>query len=126
MKGVITSVAIFLVMLIGIFFSINYLNKVCTKLEASTIQIEKDIEGHSWDTAYDNSLNFLKEWTKYSHKVSMFSNHAEIDNVNNEIWKLTQYTKCKNEEESLASAHVIKFLLKHIVDMEKVNSENIF
>ena len=102
MKGVITSLTIFLVMVIGIFFSINYLNKVCTKLEVSTVQIEKDIEAHSWDKAYDDSLNFLKEWDKYSHKISIFSDHAEIDNVNNEIWKLTQYAKCKNEEESLA------------------------
>lgn len=126
MKGVITSLTIFFVMLIGIFFSINYLNKVCAKLEVSAVQIEKDIDAHSWDNAYNDSLNFLKDWDKYSHKISIFSDHVEIDNVNNEIWKLTQYTKCKNEEESSASAHALKFLLKHIADREKVNSENIF
>jgi len=126
MKGVIISLTIFVIMFIGIFFSINYLNKICTKLEVSAVQIEKDITAHSWDKAYDDSLDFLKQWDKYSDRVSMFSNHAEIDNVNNEIWKLTQYTKCKNEEEALASAHVIKFLLKHIVDMERVNPQNIF
>lgn len=125
MKGLITSLSIFFIMLIGIFFSINYLNKICTKLEVSAVQIEKDITSHSWDKAYDNSLDLLNQWDKYSDKVSMFSNHAEIDNVNNEIWKLTQYTKCEDEEESLASTHVIKFLLKHIIDMERVNPQNI-
>jgi hypothetical protein len=113
-------------MLIGIFFSINYLNKICAKLEVSAVQIEKDINAHLWDKAYDDSLGFLKEWDKYSHKISIFSDHVEIDNVNNEIWKLTQYTKCKNEEESLASAQVLKFLLRHIPEREMVNSDNIF
>lgn len=126
MKGVIISLTIFIIMFIGVFFSINYLNKICTKLEISTVQIEKDITAHSWDKAYDSSLDFLKQWDKLSDKVSIFSHHAEIDNVNNEVWKLTQYTKCKNEEEALASTHVIKFLLKHIVDMERVNPQNIF
>lgn len=126
MKGVITSITIFLVMVIGIFFSINYLNKVCTKLEALDTQIEKDIGSNSWDKAYDNSLIFLNQWDKYSSKISIFSDHAEIDNINNELWKLTQYAKCKDEEESLASVTTIKFLLRHIVDMERVNTQNIF
>lgn len=126
MKSVITSLTIFFVMIVGIFFSINYLNKICAKLEVSMVQIEKDIDGHLWDKAYDDSLNFLEEWKKSSHKISFFSDHIEIDNVNNELWKLTQYTKCKNEEESLASAHVVKFLLKHIPEREMVNTDNVF
>ena len=126
MKGFIVSITIFIAMIIGIFFSINYLNKVCAKLETLNVQIERDIESSSWDRAYSNSLTFLNEWKKVSPKVSIFTSHAEIDNVNNELWKLTQYTKCRNEEESLASANVLKFLLNHIVDMEKANTQNIF
>ncbi|MCT8975856.1 DUF4363 family protein [Clostridium sp. CX1] len=113
-------------MLIGIFFSINYLNKVCTKLDNLNKEIEISIENKSWTKAYDNSIKFLNQWDNYSRKISIFVNHAEIDNINSELWKLTQYTKCKTEEEALASSHVIKFLLEHIVNLEKVNAENIF
>lgn len=126
MKGVIISISIFFVMLIGIFFSINYLNKVCTKLDNLNKEIEISIENKSWTKAYDNSIKFLNQWDNYSRKISIFVNHAEIDNINSELWKLTQYTKCKTEEEALASSHVIKFLLEHIVNLEKVNAENIF
>ncbi|MDW8800712.1 DUF4363 family protein [Clostridium sp. A1-XYC3] len=126
MKGVIISISIFFVMLIGIFFSINYLNKVCTKLDNLNKEIEISIENKSWTKAYDNSIKFLNQWDNYSRKISIFVNHAEIDNINSELWKLTQYTKCKAEEEALASSHVIKFLLEHIVNLEKVNAENIF
>lgn len=126
MRSIIISLTIFFVMILCIFFSINYLNKICAKLEVLNAQIETNINDKSWSKAYENSLQFLNDWDKYSHKVSIFTNHAEIDNVNNELWKLTQYTKCKNEEESLASSHVIRFLLEHIVKLEKVNMENLF
>lgn len=126
MKGVVISISIFFIMLLGTFFSINYLNKVCTKLDNLNKEIETNIRDNAWDKAYDNSLKFLNQWDDYSHKVSIFVNHAEIDNINSELWKLTQYTKCKTEDEALASSHVIKFLLEHIVNLEKVNMENIF
>lgn len=126
MKSIVASFIIFIVMVISIFFSINYLNQVCTKLEGLDIQIERNIDNGDWTKAYDNSLKFLKQWDNYSKKISVFVDHEEIDNINNELWKLTQYTKVKNKDESLASNHVIKFFLDHIADMEKVNLQNIF
>ncbi|MCS4464474.1 DUF4363 family protein [Clostridium botulinum] len=51
--------------------------------------------------------------------MSMVTNHSEIDNINIELWKLTQYVKCESEDESLASIHAVKFLLEHIMQMEK-------
>lgn len=126
MKNIITSFVIFIAIMLSAIFSIRYLNGVCIKLEGLSMQIENNIQSNEWNKAYNNSLKFLNEWDKYSKKVSVFTHHAEIDNINNELWKLTQYTKEKNKDESLASAHVIKFYLKHIVEMEKVNLQNIF
>lgn len=126
MKNIVISFAIFIAVMLSAIVSIRYLNNVCSKLEGLSIQIENNIQSSDWNKAYSNSLKFLNEWDRYSKKVSVFVHHAEIDNVNSELWKLTQYTKEKNKDESLASAHVIKFLLKHIVELERVNLQNIF
>ncbi len=126
MRNVLTSFLLFIAMIITIVFSISYLNNICKNLQSINTQIEKSIENNSWDEAYDSSLNFLNKWDNYSHNISIFVNHAELDNINIELWKLTQYVKCHDKEEALASNHVLKFLLKHIVNMEKVNLENIF
>lgn len=126
MKNILVSFTIFIAMILAVMFSMNYLSNVSAKLESLDTQIENNIQNDEWNKAYDNSLKFLNEWNKYSKKVSIFTHHAELDNINIEIWKLTQYTKCQTKDESLASAHVIKLLLKHIVEMEKVNSQNIF
>lgn len=126
MKNIIASFALFITVMLIVVFSINYLETVCTKLEGLDVQIENNIKNDEWNKAYNNSIKFLNEWHDYSKTVSIFTHHAEIDNINMELWKLTQYTKCQTKDESLASAHVVKLLLNHIVEMEKVNSQNIF
>lgn len=126
MRNLFAALIIFISMFLSLVFSINYLNQTCSKLDTLNIQIEKSIESNSWDEAYNKSLKLLDNWDNCTRKISIFVNHAEIDNINNEIWKLTQYTKCHTKDEALASNHVIKFLLKHILNMEKVNIQNIF
>lgn len=126
MKNVIISFTIFICMLILSMFSVMYLNKICNELQALDATIENQVNSASFDTAYKTSVEFLNKWNKYSNTISVFVNHAEIDNINNELWKLTQYTKCENKDESLASTHVLKFFLEHIANMEKVNIQNIF
>lgn len=126
MKNIIASFALFIIVMLTVIFSINYLGNVCNKLEVLDVQIENNIKNDEWNKAYSNSIKFLDEWHDYSKKVSIFTHHAEIDNINIELWKLTQYTKCQTKDESLASAHVIKLLLNHLVELEKVNSQNIF
>ena len=125
MKNVLYSFIIFIILLMSVFFSINYLNNACNSLEALDTSLETLIEGSSWDNAYDTSLQLMDNWDNYSKVITIFVNHAEIDNINNELWKLTQYTKFKNRDESMASVHTIKFYLGHIREMEKVNIQNI-
>ncbi|MBC2581535.1 DUF4363 family protein [Clostridium sp. DJ247] len=126
MKSILTAFIIFIIMLTTMFFSTRYLSKVCSNLKNLNTQIERDIDKDDWNSAYNHSLKFLNQWDKYSKRISIFVNHTEIDNINNELWKITQYTKVKNKDESLASNHVIKFYLDHIEDLEKVNLQNIF
>lgn len=126
MKNIIISFSIFILLIISVIFSINYLDTTCRRLLQLDNKIETSIDSKSWDGAYRYSLEFKKEWDKSSKYISIFTSHAEIDNIYNELWRLTQYTKTKNEEDSLASVHVIKYLLHHIVNMEQINIQNLF
>ena len=88
-------------------------------------ELEELVSSESWEKAYCKALELFNDWQDNHFVISMVINHSEIDNINNELWKLTQYVKCKSEDESLASIHVVKFLLEHIIKMEKINIENI-
>lgn len=126
MRNVIISISIFIIMVVAIFFSINYLNKVSSNLQTLNDKLEQQISNDKWDTAYNTSLDYTKKWDKYCNVIKIFVNHQEIDNIEMELWKLPQYVKERTKDEALASVHVLKFLMNHISDLEKVNIQNIF
>ncbi|ENK1244119.1 DUF4363 family protein [Clostridium sporogenes] len=107
---------------------VNYsfkLNSTCKGFINQCNELEELVTSNSWEKAYGKSLELFDGWQNKHFVISIVINHSEIDNINNELWKLTQYVKCKSKDESLASIHVVKFLLEHIVKMEKINIENI-
>lgn len=113
-------------MLIFVFFSINYLNKTSLNLQKLNDAMEQYVTEDNWDKAYKASMSFANEWKKHSTIIKAFVNHQEIDNVELELWKLPQYIKEETKDEALASIHILKFLLSHISNLEKVNMQNIF
>lgn len=125
MKSVLSSFILLVIMLFFMFFSVKYLGKTCYALTSDASTLEAQISKESWDKAYKTSLKFMKDWKEDSKLVSIFVHHQEIDDINNEVWKLTQHVKCENKDEALASIHAIKFLISHIIDLEKINIQNL-
>ena len=126
MKSVIVSLIISATMITSISFSINYLNKATQKLERLNDEIEQNITDGNWDKAYKTTIEFTEKWKDYSKQIKLFLNHQEIDNIEIELRKLPQYIKEKTKDESLASTYVLKFLLDHIAELEKIKLQNIF
>lgn len=126
MKTVYTSIILFCILILSIVLSIKYLNRTCDELNNIDSNIEKSINTDAWESTDIYSKQFLNKWEKTSNEISVFVDHKEMDNINVELWKLTQYINCRNKDESLASIHTINFFIKHIKNMEKINFQNIF
>jgi hypothetical protein len=126
MKNVVISLLIFIIMVISIAFSLNYLNKVSDDLGRLNDEIEQYITDNDWDKAYKSSIEYTEKWKDYSEKLKLFVDHQEMDKIEIELWRMPQYIKERNKEESLATVHVLKFLVNHISDLERVNIQNIF
>lgn len=126
MKNMIISFSLFVVMILSMSFSIVYLNKTCKSLLECCDKLEEDISDERWNNIYEDSVDFLHKVQKDSKTLSIFIDHQELDNMSNELYKFTQYTKWENKEESLASLHVVKFYLNHIQELQKINVQNIF
>ena len=124
-KKTIVSIILFIVAITIVTFYSFALNKECTELINQSDTLENLVLSNSWDKAYKQSNKLLKDWQNDDNKISMVINHSEIENIHVELWKFTQYMKMKNEDESLASIHVIKSSLKHIINNEKINIRNI-
>ncbi|MBU3113606.1 DUF4363 family protein [Clostridium lacusfryxellense] len=113
-------------MIIGIFFSVNGINSRCNHLQSLNSKLESYIIEENYQDAYDLSLDYIAEWKKSSKFLTVFIHHEDIDYIDSEILKLTQYIKNKDNSEGLATVHVLKYIVAHIKSHEKVSISNIF
>ena len=126
MKNAYISFSLFIVMIIGIFFSINMINSKCNHLQDLNSTLESYILKGKYNDAYNLSLNYIALWKNNSKFLTLYIHHEDLDHVDNEVLKLTQYIKIRDKSEALATVHVMKYLIDHIKEHEKVSISNIF
>ncbi|MEW9094403.1 MAG: DUF4363 family protein [Clostridiaceae bacterium] len=126
MKNIFISFFIFFCMIVGIVFSLNTLDKIYGDLDNLNSKLEQSIEKEDWEDANLLINEISEKWHEHCNELSIFLNHNEIDNINSELSKLTQYVKYNNKEESMASLYVVKFFFQHTLDLEKISYQNIF
>lgn len=126
MKNVLIAFSLFILMIIGIFLSINVINRHCNHLQNLNSTLESYIIKENYQDAYNLSLDYIAEWEKTSKFLTLYIHHEDIDHLDSELLKLTQYIKMKDNSEGLATVYVLKYLVAHIMSHEKVSISNIF
>ena len=126
MKNVLIAFSLFVIMVVGIFFSVNTINIKCSNLQNLNCTLESYIIKDNYKDAYKLSLVYISEWEKASKLLSVFEHHEDLDHIDSEILKLTQYIKIKDKSEGLATIHNMKYLVDHIMAHEKVSISNVF
>ncbi len=96
MKNVWIAFSLFFLMIIGIFFSVNVINSRCNHLQNLNSTLESYIIKENYQDAYDLSLDYIAEWKKTSKFLTIFIHHEDLDHIDSEILKLTQYIKMKD------------------------------
>lgn len=126
MKNIFVSIILFIMLLLLIILPPRYLSRICGTLTDKTDDIELLVSNENWDDSYILSVQLLESWQEDKNVFTIFAPHDEIDDVNMEIYKLSQYVKSRDKSESLASIHLIKFLVNHLNELNKVSLQNIF
>lgn len=126
MKNILIAFSLFFIMIIGIILSINHINLSCNHLQDLNSTLESYILKENYKEAYNLSLDYIAQWKKDSKFLTIYIHHEDLDHVDNEILKLTQYIKIKDKSEALATVHAMIYLIEHIKQHEKVSISNIF
>lgn len=113
-------------MTICTFLSVNYLKATVRKLDYSAVKVENFLKSNSFEHADKALSEFNKKWNNYCYKISVFTNHNEIDDINSQLQNLSQNIKYKNKEDSMISINTIKSMLASIDEMERVSIYNLF
>lgn len=125
MKNILAAFSLFIIMIIGIFFSSNLITQRCNHLQEVSSSLESYITKEQYSNAYNLSLDYIAQWKKTTKVLAIFIHHEDLDHISNEALKLTQYIKVKDKSEALATVHVMKYLIDHVIDHEKVSISNL-
>ena len=126
MKNILAAFSLFIIMIVGIFLSTKVINNSCTHLQYLNYNLESYIIKDNYEDAYNLSLDYINEWKRVSKFLTIYIHHEDLDHIDNEILKLTQYIKIKDKSEALATVHSMKYLVDHILIHEEVSISNIF
>jgi hypothetical protein len=126
MKNILAAFSLFIIMIIGIFLSTNAINRHCSHLQDLNSTLESYIIKENYEAAYTLSIDYIAQWKKSSKFLTIYIHHEDLDHIDNEILKLTQYIKLNDKSEALATVHSMKYLVDHITDHEDVSISNIF
>ena len=107
-------------------YSFYMLNSSSSKMEKDILAIENSIRKKNWDSAGDNLEKMQKSWSKTKKMWAVMLDHAEIDNIDITLSKLSSYIEMKDLALALAETASLKQYIKHIPEKESANISNIF
>ena len=125
MKNTIISFMLFFSVLAFVIYSNNTLVKFCNKTLELSDEIEIFICEEKWKESYEKSLELKSVISEKFPSISIYINHTDMDNLNIEILKLTQYVKEEDSAEGLATLHIIKCYAEYMKELQEINIINI-
>lgn len=126
MKNLLIALIIFCSLLGFVYYADYTLLKLCENITTSSDKIELSIEEGNWDEARENSNILMELIEENGLIVSVYINHNDFDNLQDEALQLSIYTSCKNNMESLVSVKTLKNSALNLISLHKTNIKNIF
>ncbi len=119
MKRFVTTIVIFVILIILSFFSLAFVVKNETVLEKYLTEMIFLAEQNDMTGALEKSLEFSEKWEKVEPYMIMMVRHNSIDEITIRSSKIASYAKYGNRSDFISEASAIKKLLEHISEDEK-------
>ena len=109
-----------------VIYANNTLSSLCNNIENTCNELEILINDKNWETALIKTDKLITEITDNKRIISLYINHSDFDLLFNETLKLNLYVECKDNSESHASLHILKYTAQNIRALNTPSLENIF
>jgi len=108
------------------FFTNRLLQNDAHILEEKINSVKISTKNKNWETAETEIDSVLKKWPTVESKWALLLDHAEIDNIEEALTKVSEYIEAKNTPLALAELASLKNYINHIPKKESFNLKNIF
>ncbi|WP_051273458.1 DUF4363 family protein [Desulfotruncus alcoholivorax] len=125
MKIYVAVIAVLIVVLAFGVYTVNALESDTQQMMTGFGSLEKDIAAGNWDAAGKGMHQVQNKWSAHKSWWAMVIDHQEIDNIDMAIARVTKYIEQKDRTMASGEASVLKQMLEHIPEKEKINLKNI-
>jgi len=113
--------------LLGFVYYANYtLLNLCEDVITGSEEIEVLIQEGNFEEAHKNSTILMELIEENGLLTSVYIDHNDFDNLQDEALQLSIYTSCKDTTESLISVGTLKNSAINLTALHKTNIKNIF
>lgn len=125
MKTFAGAMAAFLIIIAGIQIYSAVLNRTVDTMEGCVEEIMSAADKEDWQGCRDGLEHFLNHWDGAKKWFAVFIHHDEMDFINEALYEIEMYIRYEKQAETAAKANVLKILLEHIPENERLSFENI-
>ena len=125
MRTTFISAVLFLCLILFITFADFKLQKLYNNISSESDIIEDLLDENEWDQAYDKTEALILDIKKENLLSSVYVNHMDFDNINNEAIKLCLFIQCKDISESHVSANLLKSYANCTRQLNRFSLKNI-
>lgn len=125
MRTVISIILIFAAVLsLSIFTSIS-LDNSSKLLSKDLSAISAEISLDNWAQASDKMKKFEQDWNKVNYWWPMVMDHLEIDHIEFNLARTQEYISAQNSDLALGELSLLKKIIDHIPENDRLNLKNI-
>ncbi|WP_066890932.1 DUF4363 family protein [Clostridium nigeriense] len=125
MRNSIISVALFIALLVGLFFLNNKFVKLCNEIILKCDLIEEYLNNYEEDKAYEDAVALIDMIIEEADVPAIYLNHVDYDLLKNDALKLSLYIRGEDRAESLATLHSVRSTAEHLRDLQTPNLKNL-
>ncbi|PRR84633.1 DUF4363 family protein [Clostridium vincentii] len=126
MKNTLITIIIFSSLVCFVYYANYTLLNLCEDVVTICDDIEILINDGDFNEAYENSIILIDLIEKNSLLASVYIDHNDFDNLQDESLQLSIYTSCSDTTESLISVGTLKNAALNLIGLHKTNIKNIF
>jgi len=119
------SVVFALVLALGLF-TLDGLGDSAGKMVAGFDGLESAIASGNWEEAAESIGKMQDLWSGYKGWWAIVVDHQEIDNIDMALVRVNKYVNMHDRAMAAGELAVLRQMLEHIPDKERVNLKNIF
>ena len=108
------------------FYECKYLRETSQFLLSDIEYCKNAVENNNFDIAKNHIKEVYNTWDDVSNIWSIFVDHDEIGNIEEELLQFKLYIEEENKSESIVACKELERIILHSVEKQEVSVANVF